>query len=82
MTDGSKQYFSEMLLKNELNVLLTRGVNGLYIYAVDKQLREVLKSRKKVIIMSDTKEILKKINKFRDERNWNSFIMKKIYLFQ
>ena len=29
-----------MLLKNELNVLLTRGVNGLYIYAVDDQLRE------------------------------------------
>ena len=32
-----------MLLKNELNVLLTRGVNGLYIYAVDDQLREALK---------------------------------------
>ena len=31
LKDGSKQYFSEMLLKNELNVLLTRGVNGLYI---------------------------------------------------
>ncbi|AMG62238.1 DUF2075 domain-containing protein [Staphylococcus lugdunensis] len=47
LTDGSKQYFSEMLLKNELNVLLTRGVNGLYIYAVDKQLREVLKKAEK-----------------------------------
>ncbi|KAA9251024.1 DUF2075 domain-containing protein [Staphylococcus epidermidis] len=43
LKDGSKQYFSEMLLKNELNVLLTRGVNGLYIYAVDDQLREALK---------------------------------------
>ncbi|MCG2312911.1 DUF2075 domain-containing protein [Staphylococcus epidermidis] len=43
LQDGSKQYFSEMLLKNELNVLLTRGVNGLYIYAVDDQLREALK---------------------------------------
>ncbi|UBV40165.1 DUF2075 domain-containing protein [Staphylococcus xylosus] len=43
LEDGSKQYFSEMLLKNELNVLLTRGVNGLYIYAVDEQLREALK---------------------------------------
>ncbi len=32
-----------MLLKNELNVLLTRGVNGLYIYAVDDRLREALK---------------------------------------
>ncbi|MBM0766708.1 DUF2075 domain-containing protein [Staphylococcus epidermidis] len=43
LKDGSKQYFSEMLLKNELNVLLTRGVHGLYIYAVDDQLREALK---------------------------------------
>ncbi|MGC9615138.1 DNA/RNA helicase domain-containing protein [Staphylococcus pasteuri] len=36
-----------MLLKNELNVLLTRGVNGLYIYAVDDQLREALKKSRK-----------------------------------
>ncbi len=36
-----------MLLKNELNVLLTRGVNGLYIYAVDEQLREALKKASK-----------------------------------
>ncbi|MBE7342769.1 DUF2075 domain-containing protein, partial [Staphylococcus haemolyticus] len=36
-------YYSDMLLRNELNVLLTRGVNGLYIYAVDDQLREALK---------------------------------------
>ncbi|MCD8899702.1 DUF2075 domain-containing protein [Staphylococcus gallinarum] len=47
LEDGSKRYFSEMLLKNELNVLLTRGVNGLYIYAVDDQLREVLKKASK-----------------------------------
>ncbi|MBO1221974.1 DUF2075 domain-containing protein [Staphylococcus nepalensis] len=47
LEDGSKQYFSEMLLKNELNVLLTRGVNGLYIYAVDEQLREALKKASK-----------------------------------
>lgn len=33
---------SDTLLKNELNVLLTRGVNGLYIYAVDLQLRNAL----------------------------------------
>lgn len=45
--DGSKQHFSQMLLKNELNVLLTRGVNGLYIYAVDEQLREALKKASK-----------------------------------
>ncbi len=47
LEDGSKQHFSQMLLKNELNVLLTRGVNGLYIYAVDEQLRETLKKASK-----------------------------------
>lgn len=40
--DGSKQSFAEELLKNQLNVLLTRGVHGLHIYAVDRELREVL----------------------------------------
>ncbi len=35
------------LLKNELNVLLTRGVNGLYIYAIDEELqKELLKAQK------------------------------------
>lgn len=35
------------LLKNELNVLLTRGVNGLYIYAVDEELqKQLLKAQK------------------------------------
>ncbi|MCE5097192.1 DUF2075 domain-containing protein [Staphylococcus devriesei] len=47
LDDGSKQHFSDMLLKNELNVLLTRGVNGLYIYAVDEELREALKKATK-----------------------------------
>lgn len=47
LEDGSKQHFSQKLLKNELNVLLTRGVNGLYIYAVDEQLREALKKASK-----------------------------------
>ncbi|MBB5887144.1 DUF2075 family protein [Lactovum miscens] len=42
LKDGSKEEVSDLLLKNELNVLLTRGVNGLYIYAVDKYLREAL----------------------------------------
>ncbi len=73
LEDGSKQHFSQMLLKNELNVLLTRGVNGLYIYAVDEQLREALKKHLKVIIMDENKEILKEINQFRDERNWRQF---------
>lgn len=45
--DGEKLDVSDFLLKNELNVLLTRGVNGLYIYAVDDELREALKKAKK-----------------------------------
>ena len=42
MINGSKVKHGETLLKNELNVLLTRGVNGLYIYAVDEELRNAL----------------------------------------
>ena len=79
LEDGSKQYFSDMLLKNELNVLLTRGVNGLYIYAVDDQLKEALKKPQRVKIMDETKEILKEINQFRDARNGDNSIMRKIY---
>lgn len=45
--DGERLDVSDFLLKNELNVLLTRGVNGLYIYAVDDELREALKKAKK-----------------------------------
>lgn len=41
--DGTKKSFAEEFLKNELNVLLTRGVNGLYIYACDDELRIQLK---------------------------------------
>ncbi|MGN8630780.1 DNA/RNA helicase domain-containing protein [Blautia sp. HCP3S3_G3] len=44
MEDGSKQNFAEELLKHEVRVLMTRGVNGLYIYACDDQLREALKN--------------------------------------
>ncbi len=39
---NGKAYLSDTLLKNELNVLLTRGVNGLYLYAVDEALQEKL----------------------------------------
>ncbi|PTG05481.1 DUF2075 domain-containing protein, partial [Staphylococcus chromogenes] len=42
MADNSKQNFAEELLKNELNVLITRGINGLYLYAVDKELQNAL----------------------------------------
>ena len=42
MEDGRAETLADTLLKNELNVLLTRGVNGLYIYAVDEPLRQAL----------------------------------------
>lgn len=43
LKDGSKKSFCEIFLNHELGVLLTRGVNGLYIYACDEELREILK---------------------------------------
>lgn len=42
LSDGNKAKFGEMLLRNELNVLLTRGVNGLYLFAVDEELQTAL----------------------------------------
>lgn len=42
LPNGQMAYVSDELLPNELNVLLTRGVNGLYIYAVDDELRAAL----------------------------------------
>lgn len=47
LSDNTKQNFAEMLLQNELNVLMTRGINGLYIYAVDDELRSALKEASK-----------------------------------
>lgn len=43
MEDGSSKSFGEEFLRNEVGVLLTRGVNGLYIYACDEELRNRLK---------------------------------------
>lgn len=43
LANGEKVNYGERLLRNELNVLLTRGVNGLYIFAVDEELRKALK---------------------------------------
>ena len=43
MPDGTRQKFGEIFLRNELNVLMKRGVNGLYIYACDVELRNKLK---------------------------------------
>ena len=42
LSDGTKQKFGEILLQHEVRVLMTRGVNGLYIYACDDELREAL----------------------------------------
>ena len=39
---GKKVPLGQKLLPNELNVLLTCGVNGMYIYAVDDELRAAL----------------------------------------
>ena len=43
LNDGTKRSFGETFIRNEVKVLLTRGVKGLYIYACDKALREALK---------------------------------------
>lgn len=42
LPNGTKKHVDDELLPNELNVLLTRGVHGLYIYAVDDELRAAL----------------------------------------
>lgn len=45
LSDGTKQKFGEMLIQHEVRVLMTRGVNGMYIYACDPELRaELLKA--------------------------------------
>lgn len=43
LSDGTKQKFGETLIQHEVRVLMTRGVNGLYLYACDEQLRKALK---------------------------------------
>ena len=43
LSNGTTQSFGEELLKHEVRILMTRGVNGLYIYACDDELREHLK---------------------------------------
>ena len=42
LSDGSHQKFGEILIQHEMRVLMTRGVNGLYIYACDEALRNAL----------------------------------------
>ena len=48
LSDGSKKAFGETFIRNEVKVLLTRGVKGLFIYACDDALREALKSVAKI----------------------------------
>ena len=43
LSDGSKVQFGEVFIRNEVKVLLTRGIKGLFIYACDPALRKALK---------------------------------------
>lgn len=43
LSDGTRKKFGEVLFQHEVRVLMTRGVNGLYIYACDEELRKALK---------------------------------------
>ena len=43
LADGTRQDVGDILIKNELRVLLTRGTKGLYIYACDPELQKALK---------------------------------------
>ena len=47
LSDGTKQKFGEMLIQHEVRVLMTRGVNGMYIYACDPELRAALRKAAK-----------------------------------
>ena len=42
LSDGTKKTFGAELTQHEVRILMTRGVEGLYIYACDDALREVL----------------------------------------
>ncbi len=42
LSDGTKKKFGETLIQHEVRVLMTRGVNGLYVYACDEELRKAL----------------------------------------
>ena len=42
LLNGTQQKFGEILIRNEVRVLMTRGVKGLYIYAYDEELRKEL----------------------------------------
>lgn len=43
LSDGSRKKFGELLIQHEIRVLMTRGVNGMYLYACDPELRAALR---------------------------------------
>lgn len=47
LSDGTKKKFGAELTQHEVRILMTRGVEGLYIYACDDELREALKKSEK-----------------------------------
>jgi DUF2075 family protein len=48
LKDGSHKSFGDIFVRNEVKVLLTRGIDGLYIYACDKDLRNALRNTAKI----------------------------------
>ena len=42
LSDGSRQKFGEVLIRHEVRILMTRGVEGMFIYACNPELREAL----------------------------------------
>ena len=44
LSNNTKASFGDFFIRNEVKVLLTRGVKGLYIYACDPNLRDALKT--------------------------------------
>lgn len=47
LKNGDKINVTDYLIKNEVRILMTRGVDGLFIYACDRELREALKEKMK-----------------------------------
>ena len=43
LSDKTQKKFGEIFIRNEVKVLMTRGVKGLYIFACDEALRRKLK---------------------------------------
>lgn len=48
LSDGTMESFGKIFIRNEVKVLLSRGVKGLYIYACDNELRNALKTIAKI----------------------------------